>query len=471
MAEPNTEEKQLVIIGAGPGGYAAAFYAADKGLNVTLVDDSAEPGGVCLKRGCIPSKALLHAAKIIELAESGSDYGVSFSRPEIDIDKLRSKKEEIVSKLTGGLKQLTRQRKIEYVEGRAIFTGSNSLEITYRDRTTGTIQFKNAIIATGSIPVTLPLPQDDRIIDSTGALDLKDIPSDMLVIGGGYIGLEMATVYAALGSQVTVVEMADKLLMGADADLVRPLEARLKKKFKEIKTKVKVDSINISGDKVKVSFEPPETNPSAEFDKVLVSAGRKPNTANLGLDVAGIELTEKNFIKVNEKNQTTVPGVYAIGDCATEPMLAHKASHEGRAAVDQILGSNVIFDPACIPAVVFTDPEIAWCGVTETEMKDKNIEATVLRFPWAASGRAITLNRTKGFTKLIADKENGRLLGAAITGEHAAEMIGEMALAIEMGAVAQDIGLTIHPHPTLSETLMEAADIFEGISTHIYRPK
>ncbi len=469
-----SEAKKLIVLGAGPGGYAAAFYAADLGMDVTLIDPEPNPGGVCLYRGCIPSKALLHIARVITESEEAEKWGVKFQKPELDLDKIRDWKNSVVAKLTGGLGALTKQRKINYIQGKGKFENSNSLIIEKPDKTTEALTFENIIIATGSHPITIPSLAIDspRFIHSSGALELQDIPEKMLVIGGGYIGLELGTVYAALGSKVSVVEMMPGLLPGADRDLVAVLAKRAKNIFDSIMLNTTAKKISEYKSKLKVSFEGKNVSePEQVFDKVLMSVGRRPNTKKVGLENTKVELDEKGFIKINEKRQTNDPNIYAIGDVAGEPMLAHKASHEGRRAVEAINGQKVAFEPRAIPAVVFTDPEIAWCGLTETEAKEKNIEYKISKFPWAASGRATTLGRNDGLTKLLIDPATERIIGVGIAGAGAGELIAEGVLAIEMAAKAEDLSLTIHPHPTLSETIMESADVFFGTSTHIYRPK
>ena len=468
------EKKELIVIGAGPGGYASAFLAADLGMKVTLIDNEDNPGGVCLYRGCIPSKALLHAAELINSADDAGNIGIEFGKPSIDHARLRQWKNEVVGKLTSGLGQLAKQRKINYIRGTAKFVSDQIIEVTHADGDSEQFSFSNLIIATGSSIARLPGFKADPslILDSTSALELKEIPSSMLIIGGGYIGLELGTVYSALGTKITVAEMLPGILSGADKDLVAVLQKNLSKRFEAILTNTKVKSIESVNGKAKVSFE----NNSGEisegmFDKVLISIGRKPDAGSLDPAMAGLRMDPKGFIVTDASCRTNVKNIYAIGDIAGEPMLAHKASHEGRLAVEVIHGSKAIFDPKAIPAVVFTDPEIAWAGLTESEAKEKNIPHEVAKFPWAASGRALTLGRTDGLTKLIIDPKTGRILGIGIAGPHAGDLISEGVLAIEMGANASDLKLTIHPHPTLSETIMEAADVFFGQSTHIYRPK
>jgi len=467
----NTE---LLVIGGGPGGYAAAFFAADKGMQVTLVNKEENPGGVCLYRGCIPSKALLHVAKLLREAEEATKWGIDFGKPKIDLDKLREFKNNVVNKQVGGLGQLSKQRKINYIQGTATFVNSSTVFVEKADGSSEEIKFKNAILATGSIPSTIPGLNitSDRLMDSTSALDLPDIPEKMLVVGGGYIGLELGSVYAAIGSKVTVVEMMDGLLPGADRDMVRVLERSIKDKMENVYLNTKVVSMEDEGDGIKVTFEGDKVVDKVQkFDRVLVSIGRKPVTKGLGLEHTKVQVTDRGFVSVNEKLQTADPNIYAIGDIVGNPMLAHKASAEGKVAVEAILGHKVAFEPAAIPAVVFTDPELAWAGLTETEAKDRGIKVEVAKFPWGASGRATTLDRNDGLTKLIIDPETDRILGMGMVGVGAGDMIAEGALAVEMAALAKDVALTIHPHPTLSETVMEAAETYFGESVHIYRPK
>lgn len=470
----NINKTQVAIIGAGPGGYPSAFLAADLGLEVTIIDPEDNPGGVCLYRGCIPSKALLHTAKVINEADHFKNLGVTFNKPKIDLDKLRDWKNGVVDKLVGGLGQLSKQRKVTYTQGRASFIDSNTLEIKKADDTTEKLEFEYAVIATGSRPAEIPsFPNDSEcLLNSTSALDLPDIPKTLLVVGGGYIGLELGTVYAALGSKVSVVEMTSGLMQGADRDLVRVLQKSSESIYESIMLDTKVVEMKETKKGIKVSLEGEELEETElTFDKVLVSVGRKPNSENLGLDNTDVDIDEKGFIKVDEQRRTSERHIFAIGDVAGEPMLAHKATHEGRIVAEVIAGRDVVFEPNAIPAVVFTDPEIAWCGITETEAKDKKMNVKVARFPWGASGRATTLDRNDGATKLIIDPETDRVLGMGIVGTGAGELIAEGVLAIEMGALASDIELTIHAHPTLSETVMESAEVYYGLSTHMYKPK
>src|SRR5216684_1200035 len=471
-----TKNLRIAVVGGGPGGYAAAFLAADFGMQVTLIDPEANPGGVCLYRGCIPSKALLHVAKLIEESQQAKNWGIAFPEPKIDLTRLRSWKESVVKKLTGGLGQLSKQRRVEYIQGRAAFENSTTLRITKADATETSLTFDRIILATGSRPAIIPAFKLDspRLMDSTGALNLEGIPGTLLVVGGGYIGLELGSVYAALGTRVTVVEMLPGLLPGADRDLVLPVHKRLEKMFEAILLNTTVASLKEDGNGIRATFEGAainDTNRTKLFDRVLVSVGRKPNSEIPGLDTTQVQVNPRGFVEVNKQLQTADPAIYAIGDVVGEPMLAHKASHEGRVAVEAIAGHKVAFEPAAIPAVVFTDPEVAWCGLTETQAEKENREIKVARFPWGASGRAVTLDRPEGMTKLIFDPHTERVLGMGIVGVGAGELIAEGVLAVEMAAVAKDVALSIHPHPTLSETVMEAAEVFFGTSTHVYRPK
>jgi len=465
--------KNIAVVGGGPGGYTAAFYAADLGMQVTLIDENVNPGGVCLYVGCIPSKALLHVAAVINEAEHSRNFGVEFGKPHIDLNRLRDFKNNVVNKLTGGLGQLSKQRKVKYVRGRAKFVNSTTVSVTKTEGGEEKLTFDNIILATGSRPAMIPgLPNSPRIMDSTGGLALADIPKTLLVIGGGYIGLELGTVYAALGTKVTVVEMLPQILTGADRDLVVPLQKRLEKAFSAILLNTKVAEVKEVADGIKVKLEGKDvTSPEQTFEKVLVSVGRKPNTDVPGIENTRVTKNQKGFFEVDLQRRTKDPAIFAIGDIAGEPMLAHKASHEGRVAVEAIAGKKTTFEPRAIPAVVFTNPEIAWCGLTETQAAAENRPVKVARFPWPASGRAVTLDRTDGVTKLVIDPETERVLGVGIAGVNAGEMISEGVLAVEMSAVVDDLALSIHPHPTLSETVMEAAESYHGVSTHIYRPK
>jgi dihydrolipoamide dehydrogenase len=468
------EKINLAVLGAGPGGYAAAFLAADLGMSVTLIDKEKNPGGVCLYRGCIPSKALLHAAKVITESKEAKEFGIEFSEPKIDINKLRSWKNEVVEKLTGGVGILSKNRKINYVQGTASFKNSSTLTVERNDGKKEDLSFDKIIIATGSVITTIPSLNinSKRLLNSTSALNLPAVPETMLTIGGGYIGLELSTVYAALGTKVSVVEMLPGLLPGADRDLVAYLSKRLNNQFHNIMLESKVTEMKETDKGIKVKIEGKDGNvKEEEYEYVLMSIGRKPETKGLGLENTKVELDNKGWIKVNRQLQTSDPSIYAIGDIVGEPMLAHKASHEGRTAVEVIAGHKAAFEPKAIPAVVFTDPEIAWAGITETEAKEKNIKYELAKFPWAASGRALTLGRSDGVTKLLIDPESERILGVGICGPGAGELISEGVLAIEMAANVTDVKLSIHPHPTLSETIMESAEAFFGQATHIYRPK
>ena len=468
------EPISIAVVGAGPGGYAAAFLAADLGMTVTLIDPEVNPGGVCLYRGCIPSKALLHVAKLLEESHQAKDWGIEFAAPRIDVARLRSWKEGVVKKLTGGLGILSKQRKVRYVQGRAAFADSTTLRVTKSDGSEESLTFDRIVLATGSRPAIVPSLKLDtpRIMDSTGALNLEDVPGTLLVVGGGYIGLELGSVYAALGTRVTVVEMLPGLLPGADRDLVLPLHKRLEKLFEGILLNTTVAAVKDEGSGIRATLKGQDGNAQEKlFDRVLVSVGRKPNSEIPGLEKTSVQIGPRGFIQVNKQLQTDAPSIYAIGDVVGEPMLAHKAMHEGRTAVEAIAGHKVAFEPNAIPAVVFTDPEVAWCGLTETQAQKENIEIKVAKFPWAASGRAVSIDRPEGMTKLLIDPQTERVLGVGIVGAGAGEMIAEGVLAIEMAALASDVAMTIHPHPTLSETVMESAEVFFGTSTDIYRPK
>ena len=467
-------DMNIAVVGAGPGGYAAAFLAADLGMKVTLIDPELNPGGVCLYRGCIPSKALLHVAKLIGESRHAKNWGIEFADPKIDLPRLRSWKEGVIKKLTGGLGQLSKQRAVQYIQGLATFENSNTLRIKKADGSEQSLSFDRIIIATGSRPSVIPSLRLDspRMMDSTSALDIQGVPKSLLVVGGGYIGLELGSVYAALGTKVSVVEMTPGLLPGADRDLVLPLQKRIEKQFEAILLNTTVTSVKEDADGIRVNFDGPDVKEREKvFDKVLVSVGRRPNSEIAGLDKTKVVVGQRGFIQVNKQLQTDEPAIYAIGDVIGEPMLAHKSTHEGRTAVEVIAGHKVAFEPNAIPAVVFTDPEIAWCGLTETQAQKDNREIKVAKFPWAASGRAMTLDRTEGMAKLLIDPQTERVLGVGIVGAGAGELIAEGVLAIEMGALAKDVALTIHPHPTLSETVMNAAEVFFGTSTDIYRPR
>jgi dihydrolipoamide dehydrogenase len=466
--EPASPEgKRLVVLGSGPGGYTAAFRAADLGLEVTLVERHEVIGGVCLNVGCIPSKALLHAAKVLAEAEDAAEFGISFSDPEIDVDKLRSWKEDVVGKLTGGLDGLAKRRKVNVVHGEAGFTSPNELDVGGEK-----IEFDHAIVAAGSRAMMLPdLPEDERIVDSTGALELQGIPDSLLVIGGGIIGLEMASVYEALGSKVTVVELTGQLIPGCDPDLVKPLAKRVGERYEAIHLNTKVASAEAVDDGVKVTFEGDDAPADGTFDRVLVAVGRRANGDILDIEAAGVEVDDRGQIAVGPDRRTNVSHIYAIGDITGAPMLAHKASHEGVVAAERIAGHDVVFEPRAIPSVAYTDPEVAWCGLTETEAKESGTEYEKAVFPWQASGRALSLGRAEGLTKLLTEPGTNRILGAGIVGPSAGDLIAEVCLAMEMGADAEDVGLTIHPHPTLSETVAFAAEMAEGTITDLYAPK
>ena len=469
---PGTDHHaRLLVLGAGPGGYTAAFRAADLGLEVTLVERGATLGGVCLNVGCIPSKALLHAAKVIDEAHAMAEHGIVFGAPQIDVPKLRAWKSSVVGKLTGGLSSLARQRKVTVLQGEARFVGPRVLEV-HGPQGVRTVSFDHCIIAAGSMPVRLPgLPDDPRIMDSTAALELEDIPARMLVIGGGIIGLEMGCVYEALGSKVSVVELMRQLMPGADPDLVKPLEKRLRKRYEQVLLGIKVKSVVAEAGGIRVSFEGEGAPAPQLYDRVLVAVGRKPNGALLDAGKAGVRVDERGFIAVDKQMRTNVPHIFAIGDLVGQPMLAHKASHEGKVAAEVIAGEKRAFDARVIPSVAYTDPEVAWVGLTEAEAKSKGIAVQKGMFPWAASGRSLAQGRDEGFTKLLFDPQTHRVLGGGIVGPNAGELIGEIALAIEMGADASDVGLTIHPHPTLSESIAFSAEAFEGTLTDLYVPK
>ena len=467
-------ETQLVVLGAGPGGYVAAFKAADMGMRVTLVDAAVNPGGVCLYRGCIPSKALLHVAKVLSESKKAVEWGVAFEPPTIDVDKLRGWKDDVIGKMTGGLGQLVKARKIDYQQGRGTFLDDRTLRIHREEGGDVELSFGHAVLATGSLPASIPLFNigSDRILDSTSALELSDIPETMLVVGGGYIGLELGSAYAALGTSVSVVEMTDGLIPPADRDLIKPLARRLERDFEQIMLSTKVVGAQEEGGGVQVDFEKADGNSfTGNYDKLLVAVGRKPNSAGLGLEQTSVKLDEKGFVLVDHQRRTAAPSIFAIGDIAGEPMLAHKAFHEATVAVEAIGGHKVAYEPNAIPAVVFTDPEIAWCGLTEREAAEQQRPVEIARFPWAASGRATTLGSSDGLTKLVVDPQTERILGMGIVGTGAGELIAEGVLAVEMAALAADIKLSIHPHPTLSETVMEAAEAFFGESAHLYVPK
>ncbi len=460
----------LVVLGSGPGGYTAAFRAADLGLNVALVEKFSNIGGVCLNVGCIPSKALLHMAKVITEAEEATHHGITFGKPNIDLDKLRNwKNDDVVGKLTGGLTQMAKQRGVTVIQGYGKFLNEHTLVVEDKNQKTTNLSFQSAIIAAGSKPIAIPnTPDHPNIIDSTGALEFKDIPKRMLIIGGGIIGLEMGTVYDALGTKITVVELADGLMQGCDRDLVRPLQKRMEKRFEHIFLQTKVVAMSVDGDAIKVTFEGKDGTFEDTFNKVLVSVGRLPNGKLIDAEKAGVLVDDRGFIAVDKQFKTNIPHIYAIGDIIGQPMLAHKATHEAKIAAEVIAGEKVEYQANVIPSVAYTDPEVAWVGVTETSAKADNMDIEKAVFPWAASGRALSNNRTEGLTKLIFDKNTKRLIGAGITGVNAGELIAEACLAIEMGADAQDIGLTIHPHPTLSESIAMASEVHEGTITDLF---
>lgn len=464
---------KLAVIGAGPGGYAAAFFAADLGIDVTLIDPASNPGGVCLYRGCIPSKALLHAAHLIEGAQHAGALGIDFGQPRIDLARLRGWKDSVVKRLTDGLGQVARQRKVKYLQGTASIVDPHTVTVETAQGSQ-MLSFERAILATGSRPSRVPglLLESPRVLDSTSALELNEIPRSLLVIGGGYIGLELGSVYATLGSRVTIVEMTSGLLPGADRDLVTPLARRMERLCKSVLLETKVTNMEEDGAGISVTLDGASlSEPHQLFEKVLISVGRRPNSDIPGLSATKVKVGARGFIEVDEQRRTAESSIYAIGDVVGEPMLAHKASHEARVAVEAAFGHRSAFEPAAIPAVVFTDPELAWCGLTEQQARAASRPVEIAKFPWAASGRSITLERTDGLTKLVVDRPTGRVLGVGIVGPGAGELIAEGVLAIEMGATVTDLKMTIHPHPTLSETIMESAEVFFGQSTHVYKPK
>ena len=463
-----TYSATLLVIGSGPGGYTAAFRAADLGVDVIMVERWPVIGGVCLNVGCIPSKALLHAAKVIDEAEAMAAHGVTFGKPKIDGEKLRDWKNEVVGKLTGGLQTMAKQRKVKVITGVAKFESTNRVRLDNDE----TIDFKYCIIAAGSKPVMLPgLPDDPRIVDSTGALELTPVPKKMLVVGGGIIGLEMACVYAALGTDVSVVELADSLMPGTDPDLLRPFMKIIKKRYNAIMVSTKVTGMRATVPGIEVSFEGDKAPSVGVYDRVLVAIGRRANGGTLDAEKAGVAVDQRGIIEVDKQMRTNVPHIFAIGDLAGGPMLAHKASHEAKVAAEVVAGKKSYFDARTIPSVAYTDPEIAWVGLTELEAKAQGIDYEKAQFPWAASGRALALGRSEGFTKLLFDKKTGRVLGGAVVGQNAGDLIAEIGLAIEMDADASDISLTVHPHPTLSETIAFASEAFEGTLTDLYMPK
>ncbi len=476
MAAEMNRKTQLVVIGAGPGGYAAAFAAADKGMDVAMVEVDEEPGGVCLNRGCIPSKTLLHIAKLLAETEEAAEMGVTFDKPSLDLDGIRKWKNNVIGKNAQGVRQLAKARNVEIIKAWATFKDAHTLNLSSvrnGEGDLGTLSFDYAIIAVGSRPTMIPAFDigSDRVMDSTAALDLPEVPKSLLVVGGGYIGLEMGTVYHALGSEVSVVEMTDGLLPGADRDLVRVLQARLKKQFKEIMLDTKVVQMDDTGDAVAVTFDSGGSRTRVEkYDRVLISVGRMPNGKSIGLENTDVVVTDRGFIEHDDQQRTAEQNIFVIGDVAGEPMLAHKASYEAKIAVEVILGEPATFDARAIPAVVFTDPEVAWTGLTENEAKKEGIDIAIAKFPWGASGRATAIGRNDGLTKIIIDPDSKRVLGTGIVGVGAGELIAEAVLAIEMGATAGDIGRSIHAHPTLSETVGEGAELGVGTTTHIFRP-
>ena len=468
--ELTNHQADVVVVGAGPGGYAAAFRAADLGLRTILVDARGQPGGVCLHDGCIPSKALLHVSDLLGRIREADRLGIKVGEPQVDLDQLREWKRSVVDRLAAGVSELARRRGVRTIWGRARFLSSHRLAAEGEDSVE--VAFAHAVLATGSRPVVLPgMPPDSpRILDSTTALDLETIPGALLVIGGGYIGLELGTVYAALGSRVTVVEMLDGLLPGVDRDLVRPLEKRIRSHFEAVHLRSRVGRVRETGEGVEVELQLPGETVFRRFDQVLVAVGRRPNSEDLGLENTGVTVDAQGFVRTDTQCRTDDPAIFAVGDVAGQPMLAHKAAREARVAAEVIAGEESGYEPEAVPAVVFTDPEVAWCGLTEGEAKATGQEIRVVRFPWAASGRALTMGRTDGLTKMILDPDSGQVLGVGIVGVHAGELIAEGVAAIEMAALAEDLALCIHPHPTLSETLGEAAESFLGQTTHLFRP-
>lgn len=467
----SNNQTEVVVLGSGPGGYTAAFRAADLGKKVILIEKEEKLGGVCLNVGCIPSKALLHAAKVIEESQEFAAHGIEFGKPIIQLDGLRTWKDSVIHRLTSGLTGLAKQRKVQVIQGQGKFSSGNEITVESSEGKQ-TVNFEQAIIAVGSRPIQLPfLPEDPRVMDSTGALNLKDIPERLLVIGGGIIGMEMATVYHALGSKVTVVELTEGLLPGVDRDIVAPLQKRVQKRYENILLETKVTSVQAKADGLWVNFEGKNAPKEPQrFDKILSAVGRAPNGKLIAAESAGVHVDERGFIPVDKQCRTNVAHIFAIGDVVGNPMLAHKAMPEGRVAAEVIAGKKHAFDPRCIPSVAYTDPEVAWVGVTETEAKKQNLNYGKGSFPWAASGRALSIDRSEGVTKLIFDKETHRVIGAGIVGPNAGELIAEVGLAIEMGCDAGDIALTIHPHPTLSETICLATEVFEGTVTDLYMP-
>lgn len=473
ITENSKDQYDLVVLGSGPGGYTAAFRAADLGLKVALVEKYPSIGGVCLNVGCIPSKALLHLAKIITEAEESAQHGVEFSKPKIDLEKIRNwKNNEVVSKLTQGLSGMSTQRKVTIIQGYGKFIDANNILVKDSDNNKTNIHFKSAIIAVGSKPIEIPnTPQHENIIDSTGALKLNDIPQKMLIVGGGIIGLEMGTVYDALGSNIDVVELGPGLIPGCDRDIIRPLQKRMEKRFANIYLNTKVEKLEEKNNKIFVTFKGQDKNFTDEYDKVLIAVGRKPNGNLIDAEKAGVKVEPNGFINVNDQFKTNISNIYAIGDVIGQPMLAHKATHEAKIAAEVIAGHKVAFQAKVIPSVAYTDPEVAWVGITEEQAKENNLQIEKAIFPWAASGRALSMNRSEGMTKLLFDQQSKRLIGASIVGVNAGELIAEACLAIEMGSDASDIGLTIHPHPTLSESVAMASEVYEGTITDLFIKK
>ena len=473
MSDLPGDAYDVVVLGGGPGGYPAAFDAADRGMKVALIDENPKPGGVCLRVGCIPSKTLLHVAKLLHETEEAAKWGVHYEKPTIDLGELRDFKSGVVNKLTGGVSQLGKGRGVEIVEGRGTLTGSNALVVKLPTGEDREMHFGRCVVAVGSTPAVPKLFDlgDERVMDSTGALELKDVPEKLLVVGGGYIGLEMGTVYAALGSKVTVVEMTDGLLPGADRDLVKPLKTRIERSFDRVLMETKVEALDATDGGIEATLTNAGGTRTETFDRVLIAIGRRPNGKTCGLEHTKAEVDDRGFVTVNRRMETADPNVLAIGDVAGEPMLAHKATREAKIAIETIAGEDAVFDNRGVPAVVFTDPELAWVGLTETEAERDGVNVTVARFPWGASGRAQTIDRTDGLTKLVCDPDSGRILGVGIVGANAGELIAEGTLAVEMGAVAADLAETIHAHPTLSETLMESGEAVFGQATHYFKKK
>lgn len=472
MSEQNKLHAEVVVLGSGPGGYTAAFRAADLGKKVILIERYESIGGVCLNVGCIPSKALLHVAKVMDESKHLAAHGVDFGQPKVDVKKIVEWKNSVVNRLTGGLKMLAKQRKVEIVQGYGRFVSDKEISVETPNGNVS-VTFDNVIIAAGSRPVKLPfLPEDDRIFDSTGALQLNNVKGEMLILGGGIIGLEMATVYRALGASITVVEMMDGLMPGADRDIIKPFQKFVSKQYKSIMLETKVTKVEAKKDGLWVTFEGKQAPSEPQrFDMILSAVGRRPNADSIDIEKTSVKVNERGFIVVDKQMRTNVPHIFAIGDIVGQPMLAHKAVPEGRVAAEVIAGMKHFFEPRCIPAVAYTDPEVAWTGVTESQAKEKGMNYGVGTFPWAASGRSLSIGRDEGLTKIIFDKDTHRVIGAGIVGPNAGELIAEVGLAIEMGCDAEDLSLTIHPHPTLSETIALATEVFEGTVTDLYIPK